>query len=92
MQKFFCHSNERVMVSKIFDFIIKNTDVNAMTLNSFLNILCDNLGLDMNGFDEITIDEFEDEFFEYFKNNNQAKDIWVYVKQELIHNDCELWV
>ena len=92
MQKFFCSHNERVMISKVFDFLIKNSNLNAFHLESFLNILSDNLGLETNGFDEITIDEFEDEFLNYFKNNMQAKNTWSYIKQELVQNDCELWV
>jgi len=80
------------MISKVFDFLIKNSNLNAFHLESFLNILSDNLGLETNGFDEITIDEFEDEFLNYFKNNMQAKNTWSYIKQELVQNDCELWV
>jgi len=28
----------------------------------------------------------------YFKNNMQAKNTWAYIKQELVQNDCEIWV
>ena len=92
MQKFFCATNERVMISKVFDYFIRNCNVNAAHLNAFLNILSDNLGLDSLGYDEITIDEFEDEFLEHFKNNSCAKDSWIHIKQELEENNCELWV
>lgn len=92
MQKFFCSHNERVMISKIFDFLMKNSNLNSAHLDSFLNILSDNLGLEADGIDEITVEEFEDEFLNYFKNNMQAKNTWAYIKQELVQNDCELWV
>ena len=92
MQRFFCSSKERVMVTKVFDYLIKNTNISGSNINSFLEVLMDNLGLDKDGFDEITIDEFEEEFINYFKNNSQAKNIWSIIKKELIQNDCELWV
>lgn len=92
MQKFFCHDNEKVMIAKVFDYIVKNSNINAATMNTFLNILCDNLGFDSQGFDEISISEFEDEFMNYFKNNSHAINAWEYVKKELVENDCELWI
>lgn len=71
---------------------MKNSNLNAAYLDSFLNILSDNLGLEADGIDEITVEEFEDEFLNYFKNNMQAKNTWAYIKQELVQNDCEIWV
>ena len=59
MQKFFCSHNERVMVSKIFDFLMKNSNLNAAYLDSFLNILSDNLGLEADGIDEIHSEFYE---------------------------------
>lgn len=92
MQNFYCVSGERVRVAKVYDFILKNSNLSLNQLNTFSDILCDVLGLENVGFDEVTVDEFDSEFIEHFKNNKSAMEAWKIVKTELQINNCEIWV
>lgn len=92
MQNFYCVSGERVRVIKVYDFILKNSNLSLNQLNTFSDILCDVLGLENEGFDEVTVDEFDGEFSDHFKHNKSAMSAWKIVKEELLVNNCEIWV
>lgn len=92
MQNFFCAKHERVKINRIYDYIMKNSNVKLGQIEAFNKYLSSNLGLENNGFDEVAIEEFEEEFFEHFKNNKPALDIWKIIKTELQINSCQIWV
>lgn len=79
------------MVSKVYDFLMKNANLSPSQIETFNNLLTGNLGLE-DGYDEVTIEEFTDEFLEHFKHNKNALLAWNIIKNELVNNECELWV
>ena len=92
MLEFSCEKCERVKVNKVYDYIIKNSNLNQRQINNFSEIISQNLGLESSGMDEVSIEEFDEEFLNYFKNNKSIIEAWKIVKEELQKNICELWV
>ena len=91
MYEFFCEKGERIKINKVYDFVMKNSNVNQRQINNFAELIFDNLGLEEFNLDEISIEEFDEEFSNYFKNNNSAIEAWNFVKLEMQKNICELW-
>lgn len=92
MQNFFCAYKERVPVSKVYDYLMKNADLKPGQVDNFNELLCGNLGIDEDSYDEVTMEEFNDEFLDHFRHNKTALFVWNVVKNELTKNECELWV
>lgn len=91
MYEFFCEKGERVKIKKVYDFIMKNSNINQRQINNFAELISNNLGLEEFNLDEISIEEFDEEFTNYFKNNSAAINAWNFVKLEMQKNICELW-
>lgn len=91
MSDFYCEKGERVKINKVYDFIIKNSNLNQRQINTFAEIITDTLGLENYNLDEISIEEFDEEFCNYFKNNKSAMKAWNDIKLVMQQNICELW-
>jgi hypothetical protein len=92
MLEFFCDKGERVKANKILDIVAKNSNLSHNTITNFSDLLVDTLGLDDNNMNEVSLEEFDNEFCNYFKNNKNAVKIWTEIKLVLENNNCQLWM
>lgn len=90
MSEFFCEKGERVKAKRIYDFIVRNSNATTSQINTFTELLADNLGLENDGMDEVSLEEFDEEFTNYFKNKS-ILDAWNKLKKTLSQNNCQIW-
>jgi hypothetical protein len=92
MLEFSCDKGERVKANKILDIIAKHSNLSHNSITNFTDLLVETLGLEDNNLNEVSIEEFDYEFCNYFKNNQNAVKTWTEIKLVLEKNICQLWM
>ena len=90
MSDFFCDKGERVKAKRIYDYLVRNSNATTSQINTFIELLADNLGLENDGMDEISLEEFDEEFSNYFKQKS-ILECWNTLKNILHAHNCQIW-